>query len=159
MWSSQITRNLINIKMMKIRSHLHDNVLLLFVLDRTQHSAGWTKKLSKVMVIARMMMTIILWKYQLSTHKGCSTTILRDRQTDEGQQILKKKLHFGYLFKNMFSFQAAFHGRTFGALSATRSKPIHKLDMPAFKWPVAPFPQYKYPLECYASENKEEDMK
>ncbi len=40
----------------------------------------------------------------------------------------------------ILSFEGGFHGRTLGALSATRSKPIHKLDFPAFDWPVAPFP-------------------
>lgn len=43
----------------------------------------------------------------------------------------------------VLSFEGAFHGRTFGALSCTRSKPIHKLDVAAMDWPVAPFPQLK----------------
>src|SRR6185369_6638707 len=34
------------------------------------------------------------------------------------------------------SFEGSFHGRSLGALSLTRSKPIHKLDFPAFRWPV-----------------------
>lgn len=57
------------------------------------------------------------------------------------------------------SFDGAFHGRTFGALSCTHSKAIHKLDIPAFDWPIAKFPRYKYPLNQYASENSEEDKK
>lgn len=40
----------------------------------------------------------------------------------------------------ILSFEGGFHGRTMGCLSATRSKDIHKLDVPAFDWPVAPFP-------------------
>lgn len=59
----------------------------------------------------------------------------------------------------IMSFEGGFHGRTFGALSTTRSKPIHKLDCPAFDWPVAPFPRYKYPLSEYERENKQEDSK
>ncbi|XP_072162609.1 4-aminobutyrate aminotransferase, mitochondrial isoform X2 [Bemisia tabaci] len=55
------------------------------------------------------------------------------------------------------SFEGAFHGRTLGALSTTRSKYIHKIDAPSFDWPVAPFPKYQYPLETYQSENKKED--
>ena len=47
-----------------------------------------------------------------------------------------------------------FHGRTFGALACTHSKPIHKLDVPSFDWPIATFPQYKYPLEENVSENQ-----
>ncbi|XP_034840235.1 4-aminobutyrate aminotransferase, mitochondrial isoform X1 [Maniola hyperantus] len=60
---------------------------------------------------------------------------------------------------SILSFEGSFHGRTFGALSTTRSKPIHKLDCPAFDWPVAPFPRYKYPLNQFKSENQEEDNK
>ncbi|KAI1430568.1 aminotransferase class-III-domain-containing protein [Xylaria sp. CBS 124048] len=54
---------------------------------------------------------------------------------------------------SILSFKAAFHGRLFGSLSTTRSKPIHKLDIPAFDWPQATFPQLKYPLEEHAEEN------
>ncbi|GBP30672.1 4-aminobutyrate aminotransferase, mitochondrial [Eumeta japonica] len=38
------------------------------------------------------------------------------------------------------------------------SKAIHKLDCPAFDWPVAPFPRYKYPLDQFKAENKQEDQ-
>jgi 4-aminobutyrate aminotransferase/(S)-3-amino-2-methylpropionate transaminase len=51
------------------------------------------------------------------------------------------------------SFDVGFHGRTLGALSATRSKPIHKLDMPAFDWPVVPFPANRFPLHDHREEN------
>jgi 4-aminobutyrate aminotransferase/(S)-3-amino-2-methylpropionate transaminase len=44
-----------------------------------------------------------------------------------------------------------------GALACTHSKPIHKLDIPSFDWPIAPFPRYKYPLEENERENKKED--
>ncbi|CAH2073992.1 unnamed protein product, partial [Iphiclides podalirius] len=60
---------------------------------------------------------------------------------------------------SIMSFNGGFHGRTFGALSTTRSKPIHKLDCPAFDWPMAPFPKYKYPLDQNERENCEEDKK
>ncbi|XP_023947315.2 4-aminobutyrate aminotransferase, mitochondrial [Bicyclus anynana] len=60
---------------------------------------------------------------------------------------------------SILSFKGSFHGRTFGALSTTRSKPIHKLDCPSFDWPVAPFPRYKYPLNQFKSENHAEDNK
>ncbi|KAH8889339.1 4-aminobutyrate aminotransferase [Thozetella sp. PMI_491] len=54
---------------------------------------------------------------------------------------------------SILSFKTAFHGRLFGTLSTTRSKPIHKLDIPAFDWPQATFPQLKYPLEDHVEEN------
>ena len=54
----------------------------------------------------------------------------------------------------IISFTGAFHGRTLGALSATRSKSIHKLDFPAFDWPVVPFPTNLFPLDAYVEENR-----
>ena len=51
------------------------------------------------------------------------------------------------------SFAGAFHGRGLGPLSATHSKVIHKADLPAFDWPMAPFPANRFPLERYADEN------
>ncbi|XP_061712266.1 4-aminobutyrate aminotransferase, mitochondrial-like [Cydia pomonella] len=57
----------------------------------------------------------------------------------------------------IMSFWGCFHGRAFGALSTTRSKPIHKIDCPAFGWPVAPFPRYKYPLHENEAYNCQED--
>ncbi|CAF0781881.1 unnamed protein product [Didymodactylos carnosus] len=57
----------------------------------------------------------------------------------------------------LMSFEGGFHGRTIGALACTHSKAIHKLDIPTFDWPIAPFPRYKYPLEENERENKKED--
>lgn len=57
----------------------------------------------------------------------------------------------------ILSFDKGFHGRLFGSLSTTRSKAIHKLDIPAFDWPMAPFPTLKYPLEEFVHENAEEE--
>src|SRR6202034_1206463 len=54
---------------------------------------------------------------------------------------------------SILSFRSAFHGRLFGSLSTTRSKPIHKLDIPAFDWPQASFPKLTYPLEAHAEAN------
>jgi 4-aminobutyrate aminotransferase / (S)-3-amino-2-methylpropionate transaminase len=51
------------------------------------------------------------------------------------------------------SFSGAFHGRGLGPMSATHSKVIHKADLPAFPWPVAPFPANRFPLARYADEN------
>ena len=41
------------------------------------------------------------------------------------------------------SFHGAFHGRLMGCLSTTHSKAVHKLDIPAFDWPIAPFPKLR----------------
>ncbi|RLV95991.1 4-aminobutyrate aminotransferase [Spathaspora sp. JA1] len=57
----------------------------------------------------------------------------------------------------VLSFNKGFHGRLFGSLSTTRSKEIHKLDIPAFPWPKTPFPQLKYPLNEYEAENRAEE--
>ena len=60
---------------------------------------------------------------------------------------------------SIMSFKAGFHGRLFGSLSTTRSKAIHKMDIPAFDWPQAPFPSLKYPLEEHAAENAKEEQR
>jgi len=57
----------------------------------------------------------------------------------------------------ILSFDRAFHGRTIGALSCTHSKWTHKMDVPSLDWPIAPFPEYKYPLSKYAEENRRSD--
>ena len=51
----------------------------------------------------------------------------------------------------ILSFKSGFHGRLFGSLSTTRTNPLFKLDLPAFDWPAAEPPRYKFPL----SENQE----
>eukprot|EP00922_Rhytidocystis_sp_ex-Travisia-forbesii_P065391 GHVS01097168.1.p1 GENE.GHVS01097168.1~~GHVS01097168.1.p1 ORF type:complete len:379 (+),score=54.80 GHVS01097168.1:100-1137(+) len=60
---------------------------------------------------------------------------------------------------SVLSFEGGFHGRTMGALSCTRSKYIHKMDIPAFKWPCTPFPRLKYPLDQFAEENVAEEKR
>ncbi|XP_029734923.1 4-aminobutyrate aminotransferase, mitochondrial [Aedes albopictus] len=60
---------------------------------------------------------------------------------------------------SIMSFHGAFHGRTLGTLSTTHSKYIHKIDIPSFDWPIAPFPKYKYPLEENVRENAQEDAR
>lgn len=59
----------------------------------------------------------------------------------------------------ILSFKRAFHGRLFASGSVTRSKPVHKMDMPSFQWPTAEFPAYKYPLEANEDFNKQEDQR
>lgn len=60
---------------------------------------------------------------------------------------------------SILSFKGAFHGRTLGSLSTTHSKYIHKIDVPAFDWPIASFPRYKYPLEDHVAENAADDAR
>lgn len=60
---------------------------------------------------------------------------------------------------SILSFETGFHGRLFGSLSTTRSKPIHKLDIPAFDWPKAPFPKLQYPLAEHAAANAAEEQR
>ncbi|KAH7317356.1 4-aminobutyrate aminotransferase [Rhexocercosporidium sp. MPI-PUGE-AT-0058] len=59
----------------------------------------------------------------------------------------------------VLSFRNSFHGRGFGSLSTTRSKAVHKLDIPSFNWPQASFPALKYPLEKYTTENTAEEQR
>ncbi len=55
----------------------------------------------------------------------------------------------------ILSFEKGFHGRLLGALSTTRSSKLHKVDFPAFDWPGATPPQYKYPLDQNVEYNLE----
>lgn len=57
------------------------------------------------------------------------------------------------------SFKGGFHGRTMGALACTHTKWVHKLDIPAPAWPIAPFPRLQYPLDQFVRENKEEESR
>nr|XP_006819195.1 PREDICTED: 4-aminobutyrate aminotransferase, mitochondrial-like [Saccoglossus kowalevskii] len=59
----------------------------------------------------------------------------------------------------ILSFVGAFHGRSCGALSCSHSKAVHKVDIAAFDWPIAPFPQLKYPLERYEQENRANELR
>lgn len=59
----------------------------------------------------------------------------------------------------VMSFTNSFHGRGFGSLSTTRSKAVHKLDIPSFNWPSAPFPTLKYPLEENKDANNAEEKR
>ncbi|KAK0529671.1 4-aminobutyrate transaminase [Tilletia horrida] len=59
---------------------------------------------------------------------------------------------------SILSFGQGFHGRLFGSLSATRSKAIHKVDIPSFPWPSVPWPAVNYPLEENASANRKAEQ-
>ncbi|HRI72292.1 MAG TPA: aminotransferase class III-fold pyridoxal phosphate-dependent enzyme, partial [Polyangium sp.] len=77
----------------------------------------------------------------------------RSWSTEDLDNVMKNR-QSGVNDLKIISFEGAFHGRTLGALSATRSKPIHKLDFPAFDWPVVPFPANQFPLDAHVEENR-----
>ena len=60
---------------------------------------------------------------------------------------------------SIMSFKMGFHGRLFGSLSTTRVASVHKLDIPAFDWPQAPFPKLQYPLEDHHEDNAREEQR
>ena len=78
---------------------------------------------------------------------------------------------------SVLSFKSGFHGRLFGSLSATRSKAIHKVGIPAFDceiyqvcgilldtdtdWtgPAVAWPEIKYPMEEFVTENAEAEAR
>jgi 4-aminobutyrate aminotransferase/(S)-3-amino-2-methylpropionate transaminase len=74
--------------------------------------------------------------------------------TEEEETTVMNNQSPGSSQLSILSFKTGFHGRLFGSLSTTRSKPIHKLDIPAFDWPQATFPLRKYPLEDNVAENE-----
>ncbi|KAJ8947723.1 hypothetical protein NQ318_017984 [Aromia moschata] len=57
----------------------------------------------------------------------------------------------------ILTFTNADHGYTMGALSASHANGMTKLDIPAFDWPIAKFPQYKYPLHEFDCYNRVQD--
>lgn len=57
----------------------------------------------------------------------------------------------------VLSFAGSFHGRSIGALATTRSKAVHKMDIPSFDWPKAPFPELQYPLQANSEKNQAEE--
>lgn len=90
--------------------------------------------------------------------------IWRRTQERDGKEATEEEISSSMVNKapgapnySILSFTKGFHGRLFGSLSTTHSKPIHKLDIPAFDWPVAPFPQLKYPLAEHEAENRAEE--
>jgi len=60
---------------------------------------------------------------------------------------------------SVMSFDGGFHGRSLGALSCSYTNPVHKVDVPSFDWPKAPFPKLKYPLHEFERENKIEEAR
>jgi len=79
--------------------------------------------------------------------------------TPEELQSCMKNAPPGTPSLSIMSFKGGFHGRLFGSLSTTRSKALHKIDIPAFDWPEASFPALKYPLEEHEVENRAEEDK
>lgn len=57
----------------------------------------------------------------------------------------------------ILSFKNGFHGRTLGCLSATRTKWMHKIGIPAFIWPEIDYPFQKYPIEDNLKFNKKQE--
>ena len=58
---------------------------------------------------------------------------------------------------SILSFQSGFHGRAFGVLSATRAPIFQKWGFPAFDWPAAEPPRYRYPLADNFQYNRAQD--
>jgi 4-aminobutyrate aminotransferase / (S)-3-amino-2-methylpropionate transaminase len=80
---------------------------------------------------------------------------------------LAYKTAFSYYTKNnpgsknleIISFQSAFHGRLLSTLTTTRSKAIHKVAVPSYKWRSAVFPSIKYPYHLNETYNQLEEKK
>ncbi len=60
---------------------------------------------------------------------------------------------------SVLSFRNGFHGRIGGSLTLTRSKPIQKIGVPHFDWPMAPFPVLKHPLKDNLAYNNAEEAR
>eukprot|EP00118_Oscarella_pearsei_P016967 m.166243 g.166243 ORF g.166243 m.166243 type:complete len:327 (+) comp38911_c0_seq42:1027-2007(+) len=78
---------------------------------------------------------------------------------EEKESCLQNKLP-GSPKLSVLAFSGGFHGRSgLGSLTASSSRVSFKLDLPAFDWPLAPFPQLKYPLEENVRENEAEEKR
>lgn len=58
---------------------------------------------------------------------------------------------------SILSFIGGLHGRTMAASACSHTRWQIKLDFPVPEWPIATFPNLKYPLEDYVAENKAEE--
>lgn len=69
---------------------------------------------------------------------------------DELHSCLKNSLP-GSPNYGILSFKNGFHGTMLGSLSTTRNMSrigsFRKVDIPAFDWPAAEAPQYRYPVD------------
>ncbi|KAI5459663.1 hypothetical protein BGZ63DRAFT_415194 [Mariannaea sp. PMI_226] len=83
----------------------------------------------------------------------------RDTWTDEELETCMLNQSPGSPNLAVLSFKSGFHGRSFASLSTTRTKAMHKLDIPSFNWPQAQFPKLKYPLEDFKKENEAEELR
>nr|ABF58894.1 GABA aminotransferase [Lachancea kluyveri] len=90
--------------------------------------------------------------YYRSKQRGYSTEF----SAEENESVMENSLP-GSPHLAVMSFKRAFHGRLFASGSVTCSKPIHKLDFPAFNWPHAEYPSYQFPLEANEEANRAED--
>lgn len=57
----------------------------------------------------------------------------------------------------VMSFNNGFHGRLFGSLSSSRTKAMHKVDVPSFDWPAVDPPIYKHPMTENEEYNRAQD--
>ncbi|KAH9519756.1 hypothetical protein Btru_070833 [Bulinus truncatus] len=60
---------------------------------------------------------------------------------------------------SFLSFKNGFHGRCMGALAMSHAKWFHKMDFPVPEWPIATFPNLKYPLSEFQKENELEEQR
>lgn len=95
-----------------------------------------------------------MWRRQLD--RGARQA---DFTPEEMQSTMDNRLPGSGNNMSIMSFKNSFHGRLLGSLSTTRSKAIHKLDIPSFDWPQCSFPRLMYPLEKHAERNAEEERK
>ncbi|CAH1112546.1 unnamed protein product [Psylliodes chrysocephalus] len=64
-----------------------------------------------------------------------------------GEALLKQGGNKGSPKLSILSFKNSLHGSTIGALNVSNADPWKKVDFATFDWPVADYPEYKYPLD------------
>lgn len=56
----------------------------------------------------------------------------------------------------VLGFEDGYHGNSIGTLSCSDNK-VNLQHIPTLNWPVAPFPQMKYPMAQFEHENRAEE--
>ena len=99
-----------------------------------------------------------------ANENALKAAFLYKRRKAYGQTVKKEELESAMLNTapgspdfTVIRVAGGYHGTLIGSLSCTSSCGGIKLDIPAKNWPLAPFPELKYPLEAYTSNQQAEE--
>ncbi|XP_057659203.1 uncharacterized protein LOC130895719 isoform X2 [Diorhabda carinulata] len=101
-----------------------------------------------------------------AVEQGMKSMMISYKKYERGKIVDKKTLKSALLNQppgsppiSILSFTNSLHGSTLGALNVTHFNPWLKLDVPSFDWPIAVYPEYRYPLMENVGYNDYQDSK